>query len=245
MKRVKLFTVLPLVLLAVYIASCANTPPTAQEIADAEAAVAAARAAGCPDCAPEECAAAEAALAKAKALAGEFCAELEAKRLLAEAKAKADEARFKCLASKEAPVESPAPPPAPVETEYGLKDIFFDYDKSNIRGDAEPVLQENAEVLKNNPDLRVVVEGYADIRGTDEYNLALAQRRADSTKAYLVQLGVDPGRIDTVSRGETSKFGEGTTEESYQLNRRARFIPVKPGSAPGARIYIIRDNSNS
>ncbi|MGQ0793212.1 MAG: OmpA family protein [Deltaproteobacteria bacterium] len=241
MKRVKLYTVLPLMLVGLmYIVSCANVPPTPQEIADAEAAVAAAKAAGCPDCAPAECAAAEAALAKAKALAGEFCAELEAKRLLADAKAKADEARFKCLASKETPI-APPPPLPPVETEYGLKDIFFDYDRAAIRPDAEPVLQENAETLKSNPNLRVVVEGYADIRGTDEYNLALAQRRADSTKSYLVQLGIDPSRIDTVSRGETSKFGEGTTEESYQLNRRARFIPVNPGSAPGARIYIIND----
>ncbi|MGH7792873.1 MAG: DUF4398 domain-containing protein, partial [Thermodesulfobacteriota bacterium] len=90
MKRDKLLLVFPVLVLALlYLASCATPPPT-QELADAEAAVAAAKEAGCPACAPEECAAAESALAKGKALAGEFCSELEARRLLIDAKAKAD-----------------------------------------------------------------------------------------------------------------------------------------------------------
>ena len=231
MKRDKLLLVFPILVLGLlYLASCATPPPT-QELADAEAAVAAAKEAGCPACAPEECAAAESALAKGKALAGEFCSELEARRLLIDAKAKADEARAKCQK-----VEVP-PPPAAGE-EVALKDIFFDFDRSNIRPDAEPVLQENAEVLKNNAGMTIVIEGYADIRGSDAYNLGLAQRRADAAKAYLVNLGVDPSRIQTASEGETSKFAAGSTEDAYQLNRRAQFVPVNPGAAPGARIFF-------
>src|SRR3990170_2687539 len=149
MRRKDVFVILfPVVIVALlYLISCATPPPT-KELADAEAAVAAAKAAGAPACAPDEFAAAEAALAKGKVLAGEFCHELEARRMLVDAKAKADEARFKCLAKKEAP-----PPPPMVEEEFGLKDIFFDFDKYDIRPDAEPVLQENADVLKNNPNV--------------------------------------------------------------------------------------------
>jgi peptidoglycan-associated lipoprotein len=120
----------------------------------------------------------------------------------------------------------------------GLKDIFFDFDKTDIRPDAEPVLQENAELLKQNPNLTIVIEGYADVRGSTQYNLDLAQRRADSAKDYLVNLGVDANKIQTVSRGETTQFAAGTTEDAYQLNRRARFVPTQPGTAPGARIYF-------
>jgi peptidoglycan-associated lipoprotein len=248
MKRDKLLLVFPvLVLVLLYLAGCATPPPT-QELADAEASVTAAKDAcakctadwcanvgkdvqSCAPCDGEELAAAESALSKGKALAGEFCSELEARRLLIDAKAKADEALAKCQ------VEGVPPPPA-VGEEVGLKDVFFDFDRSNIRPDAEPVLQENAEVLKTNPGMTIVIEGYADIRGTDAYNLALAQRRADAAKAYLVQLGVDPSRIQTTSQGETSKFAAGTTEDAYQLNRRAQFVPVNAGAAPGARIFF-------
>jgi peptidoglycan-associated lipoprotein len=238
MRNDKLFlSVFPVVVaVLLYLVSCATPPPT-REVGEAESAVAAAKEAGAPDCAPDEFAAAQSALSKGKALAGEFCHELEARRLLIDAKAKADEARFKCLASKKAPAPVP-PPPAPTVEEFGLKDIFFDFDKYNIRSDAEPVLQENAETLKKNPNVTIVIEGYADIRGTSAYNLRLAQRRANATKAYLVKLGIDPSRIQAVSKGETSKFAAGSTEEAFQLNRRAHFIPMKPGASPGARIYF-------
>ena len=224
------FPVLAVALL--YMVGCATPPPT-EELAEAEAAVAAAQEAGAAECAPEDFAAAQSALDQGKALASEFCAEREARRMLIDAKAKADEARFKCLA-----VEEEEAPPPPVETEVALKDIFFDFDRADIRPDAEPVLQENAEILEQNPNLTMVIEGYADIRGSDQYNLDLAQRRADATRDALVELGVDENRIQTVSKGETTQFAAGTTEDAYQLNRRARFVPMQPGTTPGARIYF-------
>ena len=222
----------PLLIVALlYLVSCATPPPT-KELAAAESAVAEAKAAGAPECAPEDFAAAESALAKGRALASEFCSELEARRMLIDAKAKADEARFKCLAP-------PPPPPPPPAVE--LNDIFYDFDRYNIRPDAAAVLDGDAQILKDSPNMSVMIEGYADIRGTPAYNLRLAQRIADSAKAYVVQQGVDPSRVQTSSGGETEQFGAGTTEEAYQLNRRAHFIVMEPSAkvGVGARIYYI------
>jgi outer membrane protein OmpA-like peptidoglycan-associated protein len=130
----------------------------------------------------------------------------------------------------------PEAPPAPSSLELGLelRDIFFDFDKSDIRPDAIPVLQENAKSLRDNPGFTLLIQGYADIRGTAQYNLALALRRANAAKNFLIGLGIDPVRIVAVSKGATTKFAPGTTEEAYQLNRRDRFIPIKPGTGTGA-----------
>ena len=250
MKRDKqmLFLSIPFLVVALlYLASCATPPPT-QELAAADSAVADATATceqckqrvcgddpttgdycGAP-CGEAELAAANSALAKGKALAGEFCSELEARRMLIDAKAKADEAKLKCSA--------PPPPPAPPIATSDLNDIFFDFDRSDIRMDAEAVLGENAEILKVDSNVTVLIEGYADIRGTPAYNLQLAQRRADATKAVLVNLGIDPSRITTASGGETTQFGAGTTEEAYQLNRRAHFIATSPTAKVGARLIF-------
>ena len=213
-----------------YLASCAVPPPT-QELADAETAVQEARDMGAAECAPEELAAAEAALAKGKAWASEFCSELEARRMLIDARAKAQEAKIRCSTVEE------------LVAELELRDIFFDFNRYNIRPDAAAVLQENADILNQNPTVSVLIEGYADIRGSAAYNLRLAQNRADSTMAYLVNnLGIDPSRITTASGGETTQFAAGSTEEAYQLNRRAHFIPtVTVTSSLGARITIVRD----
>lgn len=210
-----------------YLASCAVPPPT-EELTAAETAVQEAKDAGAAECAPEELAAAEAALAKGKAWASEFCSELEARRMLIDAKAKAEEAKIKCAVVEE------------IIAELELSDIFFDFDRFNIRPDAATVLEENAMVLKQNPDVSVVIEGYADLRGSTAYNLRLAQRRADSTKAFLVNLGINPARITTTSGGETSQFGAGSTEDAFQLNRRAHFVPTTKMSSLGARIILVR-----
>ncbi len=224
----KRFLGLVLVLFSVvYLASCAVPPPT-QELADAETAVQEARDMGAAECAPEELAAAEAALAKGRAWASEFCSELEARRMLIDARAKAEEAKVKCATVEE------------IFAELELRDIFFDFDRYNVRPDAAAVLQENAEVLAQNPDVHVVIEGYADVRGDAAYNLRLAQNRADSTRAFLVNMGVDSGRISTTSGGATQQFAAGSTEDAYQLNRRAHFVPTVGMSSIGARITIVR-----
>ena len=227
----KTLLTLPLLIAAlVYLGGCAVPPPT-EEMSAAENAVAEAKDAGAAECAPEELAAAESALAKGKALASEFCSELEARRMLIDARAKAEEAKIKCS-------DMPYVPAAGVE----LKDIFFDFDRYNIRPDAADVLDENAATLKQSPELNVVIIGYADIRGDSAYNLRLAQRRADSAKAYLVRQGVDPSRIKTDSGGETTEFAAGSTEDAYQLNRRAHFIPTKGpvSEVVGARIILVQ-----
>ncbi len=127
-------------------------------------------------------------------------------------------------------------PPAPSSLELGLelKDIFFDFDRSEIRPDAIPILQENAKALLDNPDFTVMIQGYADIRGTAKYNLALALRRANAAKDFLIGQGIAPVRIIAVSKGATTIFAPGTTEEAYQLNRRDQFISIKPGTGTGA-----------
>lgn len=121
-------------------------------------------------------------------------------------------------------------PPQPVEIidVYELTDVFFDFDQSYIRQDAMPVLQQNAQTMKENPELTIVINGYADIRGSNAYNLRLAKRRAEAARSYLVQLGINPKRIIALTKGETSQFAPGSTESEYQLNRRARFLPVDP-----------------
>jgi peptidoglycan-associated lipoprotein len=132
--------------------------------------------------------------------------------------------------------EVPEAPPAPSSLELGLelRDIFFDFDKFDIRPDAVPVLSENAKSLRDNPEFTVLIQGYADIRGTAQYNLALARRRANAAKNFLIGMGIDPVRIVAVSKGATTRFAPGTTEDAYQLNRRDQFISIKPGTGTGA-----------
>jgi peptidoglycan-associated lipoprotein len=135
------------------------------------------------------------------------------------------------IASAEARVtvtEPPPPPPKPVsDAEFfksNIKDAFFDFDKYNIRDDARAALMANVRALKERPSIRITIEGHCDIRGSAKYNLALGDRRANSTKEFLVNQGIDAGRIDTISYGEERQFCQETTEECYQLNRRAHFV---------------------
>jgi len=208
-----------------FVLGCAGLYPEkpTQELADAKAAQEEAKAASAPEHAPQEYAAAEELLAKGEELMNVECKVEESRKLLLDARSKFIEAREKGLAEK-ARLAVPAPPP-PAPEPLPLKDIFFDFDRSEIRADAMPVLQENAELLKANPGVRVLIEGYCDIRGSVQYNLGLGQRRAQATKDSLVQMGIDPGRIDIVTQGETTQFGAGTTEQAFQLNRRAHFVP--------------------
>jgi len=110
-----------------------------------------------------------------------------------------------------------------VETE-SLGDVFFDYDKYNIRSDAKSALNKNARWLKRYGGVEIQVEGHCDERGSSEYNMALGQRRATSVRNYLISLGVDPERIYTISYGEERPFAMGHNEEAWAQNRRGHFL---------------------
>ena len=101
--------------------------------------------------------------------------------------------------------------------------VFFDYDMAEIRADARTALQENARKLRANSSARIRVEGHCDERGTNEYNLSLGEERAAAARDYLIGLGIDGDRIQTVSRGEESPFCRESTERCWQQNRRGQF----------------------
>jgi len=108
-----------------------------------------------------------------------------------------------------------------------LKDVFFDFDKYDIRPSDAKVLDSNATWLKSNANHLVLIEGHCDERGTNEYNLALGERRAKSTMNYLVSQGVQASRITIISYGEERPACTEKTEECWAKNRRAHFL-VKP-----------------
>jgi peptidoglycan-associated lipoprotein len=101
--------------------------------------------------------------------------------------------------------------------------IHFDYDKSDIRQNDQAVLDRKAAIMGANPGLRVRISGHADERGSDEYNLALGNRRAGAAKRYLEGKGVDGSRIDVISYGEERPLEQGSSEEAYAANRRDEF----------------------
>lgn len=104
-----------------------------------------------------------------------------------------------------------------------MKTVYFDFDKSDIRNDMKPVLQEDAKWLSTNTAVKVQIEGHCDERGTNEYNLALGQRRADAVKRYLIALGVSAGRLSTISYGEERPVCTQHEESCYRQNRRGQF----------------------
>ena len=134
------------------------------------------------------------------------------------------------------PTPAPTPKPTPVSAEEDIKKMtldkvssylkpaFFDYDKADLRGDARDVLAANAAWLKSHPTIIFTIEGHCDERGTAQYNLALGDRRANSAKEYLVSLGIDAGRVKTVSYGKERPFATGHDEDSWAKNRRAHFV---------------------
>lgn len=108
--------------------------------------------------------------------------------------------------------------------ELSLQNIYFDYDRSAIRPDAREILKANAEIFTKNSSAKIVVEGHCDERGTAEYNMALGERRAQEAKQYLVNLGIDASRIETISYGKERPLDNRSTEEAWAQNRRAQFL---------------------
>jgi peptidoglycan-associated lipoprotein len=103
----------------------------------------------------------------------------------------------------------------------GLRVAHFNFDSNALTRDAMRILQSNAEYLRANPNVNIVVEGHCDNRGTVAYNLALGQRRAMKVKEYYVQLGISAGRIATISYGEEQPIDMGENEIAWAKNRRA------------------------
>ncbi|MEN8258623.1 MAG: peptidoglycan-associated lipoprotein Pal [Thermodesulfobacteriota bacterium] len=109
-------------------------------------------------------------------------------------------------------------------TNEGLLPIYFDFDKSNIRDDQKARLEGNAEFVKADSNLKITIEGNCDERGTNEYNIALGERRAQTAKKYLINLGVSADSLYTVSYGEERPLLYGHDEYSWSQNRRDDFV---------------------
>ena len=109
------------------------------------------------------------------------------------------------------------------EFKANVQDVFYDYDTADLRSDAQATLSKDAAYLNSHPDIKIVIGGYCDERGSNEYNLALGQNRADAAKTALVNAGVAATRIRVISYGKEKPFCTESTEDCWQLNRRAGF----------------------
>lgn len=110
------------------------------------------------------------------------------------------------------------------ELQSKIKDVYFDFDKYDIKDESKPTLKQVADALISNRKINLVIEGHCDERGTREYNLSLGEKRANSVKQYLLSLGVSSSRIDTVSYGKEKPQCQEKTEECWAKNRRAHFV---------------------
>jgi peptidoglycan-associated lipoprotein len=136
------------------------------------------------------------------------------------------------------PPPTPAPQPAPptedeifrrktldeLNAEKPLADTFFAYDSTELSSESRSAIQKDVDWMKRWTSTKVMVEGHADSRGTNEYNLALGERRADAVRDYMVSLGIPADRITIVSKGEEQPFCSEETEACWQQNRRGHFI---------------------
>jgi OOP family OmpA-OmpF porin len=127
-------------------------------------------------------------------------------------------------------VTPPPPPPAPAPKEQGsiiFRNINFDFDKSNIKAESYPILDEVTEYLKANPNVKMEVQGHTDGKGTAAYNLKLSDRRAAAVKTYLVGKGVAADRLETKGYGLSKPIAPNDTEENRARNRRVEFKPIQ------------------
>ena len=138
------------------------------------------------------------------------------------------------------PTNTPIPAPTPVPTQspeelrmmkleeargaLSSESIYFDYDRAILSEDARGILAEKAGYMINNPDIQVTIEGHCDERGSNEYNLALGERRAAAARKYLVNFGVSEASIETITFGEERPVCRDSNESCWKLNRRAAFV---------------------
>jgi peptidoglycan-associated lipoprotein len=128
------------------------------------------------------------------------------------------------------PPPPPPPPAAPSDEELfsqNVKDVYFDYDKADIRADQQSALQGDIDFLKQHPNIHFTVEGHCDERGSTEYNLGLGDNRANAVKSALTQGGVGADNAKTISYGKEKPFCSEHTEDCWQQNRRGHFVYQK------------------
>ena len=165
-----------------------------------------------------------AAAAKAKAEAdAKARAEAEAAAAKAKAEAEAAAAKAKAEAEARAKAEQLRQEISAFESDH----IYFDYDKAELKSEAQDILTKKAAFLQANPDYNVKIEGNCDERGTTEYNLALGERRATAASKFINALGVAESRISTVSYGEEKPVDTGHNENAWSKNRRDEFKLIK------------------
>jgi peptidoglycan-associated lipoprotein len=128
-------------------------------------------------------------------------------------------------------VQAPPPPPAQTSNDTGaqmfaqnMQDVFFAYDSYDIEPQYQKTLQADARFLQQHPSIKFTIEGHCDERGSTEYNLALGDNRANSTKQALIQMGISGDRIRTISYGKEKPFCTESNESCWQQNRRAHFV---------------------
>ncbi len=223
----KLFP-LVLLLMSLFLLGCPKPPE--KELSDAEKSLR--EAAVVSECAEKEFQEAEQMLNDAKRLVEEGRydeAEVKAKaaKSLAERAKKVGEDNWEeCQKAKNTVVnKDPNEGKVDAADNTRLETIFFAYNEAVLSDDAQNILQANAEWMRRNPTSKVVIKGHCDERGSTEYNIALGERRAESVRKYLVQLGIDPGRMSIVSFGEEMPLARGTNDDAHAQNRRAEFEP--------------------
>jgi peptidoglycan-associated lipoprotein len=127
-------------------------------------------------------------------------------------------------APKPAPAPAPAPAPVMAAPAFMTERIFFDYDKSALKMEAQALLKKKAEWLKSTPNAKLTIEGNCDERGTAEYNMALGERRAQSAKKFLVDLGIDAKRMTTISYGKERPIDPAHNAAAWTKNRNDGFV---------------------
>jgi peptidoglycan-associated lipoprotein len=140
------------------------------------------------------------------------------------------EATARLTVTQPPPPPPPPPPPAPSDEDLfsqNVKDVYFDYDKSDIRADQQGSVQADVQFLTQHANINFTIEGHCDERGSTEYNLALGDRRASAVKDALTAAGVNASRIKTISYGKEKPFCTESNEACWQQNRRGHFVYQK------------------
>ena len=113
------------------------------------------------------------------------------------------------------------------QTEISLQDIHFPFDQFDLNETSKQALRQNANMLRDNPEVRVEIQGHCDQRGTNNYNLGLGERRATSTKKFLMALGIEGHRLSTISYGEEKPFCFDNNDDCWRQNRRSHFMTME------------------